>query len=163
MQGSSFALGPLESDALLGRQPHQEPPEFDVTPMVDLVFMMNIYFMVTFITMALAEIALPEAAHVEPLDGDEAVVFTLLGTLDGRGVTVTTGEGDAARPIAGDEDAEADEIAAAVTKGVGEGKSAVLIKAEKKVRLGDLFRVAAAAATEGVKLHVAVTEKEPAR
>jgi len=37
----------------------------------------------------------------------------------------------------------------------------VLLKAEKKVRLGDLFRVStAASAVEGVKLNVAVMEKE---
>ena len=62
--GEGFALGPLESDALLGRKPHEETPEFDITAMVDLVFMMNIYFLVTFITVALAEINLPTASHV---------------------------------------------------------------------------------------------------
>ncbi len=160
MQGGSFALGPLESDALLGRQPHREPPEFDITAMVDLVFMMNIYFMVTFITMALAEINLPQAAHVQPLDGDEAVIFTVLGSLDGKSVTVSTGVGDQLRQLP-EGDSQDDEIGAAVDRGVAGGKKAVLIKAEKKVRLGELFRVASAAAVaEGVKLHVAVTEKD---
>ena len=32
--------------------------------MVDLVFMMNIYFLVTFITVAMGELNLPAATHV---------------------------------------------------------------------------------------------------
>jgi hypothetical protein len=47
-----------------------------------------------------------------------------------------------------------------VEQGVAAGKTDVLIKAEKKVRLGDLFRISTAAGVEGTKLHVAVTEKD---
>ncbi|HMP05918.1 MAG TPA: biopolymer transporter ExbD [Lacipirellulaceae bacterium] len=159
MLGDSFALGPLESDAIVGRQPHREPPEFDITAMVDLVFMMNIYFMVTFITLALAEINLPQATHCQPLDGDDAVVFTVLGTLDGRDVLVSTGAGDETRQLPGGETLT-DEIAAAAQQGASAGKKAILIKAEKRVRLRDLFRVAAAADVEGLRLHVAVTERD---
>ena len=36
----------------------------------------------------------------------------------------------------------------------------MLLKAEKKVRLADYFRIATAATAEGVKLHVAVMEKD---
>jgi biopolymer transport protein ExbD len=163
MVGSNFQLGAPASDALVGRKPRRDPPEFDVTAMVDLVFMMNIYFMVSFITLALAEINLPSAGHVEPLDTDTSVVLTVLGSLDGKSVTVTAGSGDAAEPM-GDGDDQPERIAAAVEEGVAQGKSSVLIKAEKKVRLGDLFRVATAAArAEGVKLHVAVTEREAER
>jgi biopolymer transport protein ExbD len=160
MIGNTFQLGAPESDAIVGRKPHREPPEFDITAMVDLVFMMNIYFMVTFITLALAEIGLPSASHVEPLDADSAVVLTVLGSLDGESVTVTAGSGDEAQPL-GEGDEQAEQITAAVEKGAAEGKTSVLIKAEKKVRLRELFRIAtAAAAAEGLKLHVAVTERE---
>ena len=47
-----------------------------MTPMVDLVFMMNIYFMVTWLTAALAEIDLPAASHCRD-QLDEAVVVTI--------------------------------------------------------------------------------------
>ena len=78
----------------LGRKSQQETPEFDITAMVDLVFMMNMYFLVTFITVALAEINLPTASHCEPLNADDAVVLTVLGSLDGKSVTVAIGDGD---------------------------------------------------------------------
>jgi hypothetical protein len=51
-------------------------------------------------------------------------------------------------------------VQAAVTEGVAAGKTAVLLKAEKKVHCADLHRIATAASVEGVKLHVAVLEKD---
>jgi biopolymer transport protein ExbD len=163
MQPGSPYFGALASDSLVGRKPHQETPEFDITAMVDLVFMMNIYFLVTFITVALAEINLPTASHCEALDSDEAVVLTVLGSLDGQVVSVSIGDGDEAVAVA-DPDEQAQRIAAAIEEGAAAGKTSVLIKAEKKVRLGELFRVAtAAAASEAMKLHVAVVEAEGAQ
>ena len=53
MESSSFSLGESGSDQLFSRRLDPEPPEFDITAMVDLVFMMNIYFLVTFITSAM--------------------------------------------------------------------------------------------------------------
>jgi hypothetical protein len=54
-------------------------------------------------------------------------------------------------------------VQAAIEEGVAGGKTAVLLKAEKKVRLADLFRIATLASIEGVKLHVAVLEKDVKR
>ena len=52
-------------------------------------------------------------------------------------------------------------IQAAVEQGIAEGKTAVLLKAEKKVRLADSVpRRRRAATAEGIKLHVAVMEKD---
>ena len=60
-----------------------------------------------------------------------------------------------------DPDQQEERIRAAVEQGVAEGKHEVLLKAEKKVRLGDLFRISSAASSvEGVKLNVAVMEKD---
>src|SRR5262245_36678913 len=158
MESSPFSSA-LGSDTLLGRKPYQETPEFDITAMVDLVFLMNLYFLVTFITVALAEINLPTASHCEPLLSDDAVILTVLGSLDGKSVTVTIGEKDTAVTISSP-DEQPERIAAAVEQGVAAGKDKVLIKAEKKVRLGDLYRIATAASNEGVTLHLAVMESE---
>jgi biopolymer transport protein ExbD len=147
------------STSLIARKPHQEMPEFDITAMVDLVFMMNIYFLVTFVTMALSELPLPSAAHVGPLDADTAVVLTLLSTLDGNSIHLYLGDGKKGESIEG-ADQQEQRVRAAVAQGAANGKTAVLLKAEKKVRLGQLFRIASAASHDGVKLHVAVLEKE---
>ena len=134
-------------------------PEFDITAMVDLVFMMNIYFLVTFVTVALGEMNLPAATHVAALDADSAVIFTLARSLDGKSVTLYVGDGAKTEPI-NDAAQQEQRVQAAVENGAAEGRKAVLLKAEKKVRLADLFRIATAASADGMKLHVAVMEKE---
>jgi biopolymer transport protein ExbD len=159
MQSSVFDLGSSGSEQLIARRPDSEPPEFDITAMVDLVFMMNIYFLVTFVTVALGEMNLPTAKHVLALNADSAVVLTVARSLDGKSVTVFLGDGDKAEAIH-DVAQQEKRVQEAVEQGKVAGKTEVLLKAEKKVRLADLFRVATAAAADGMKLHVAVLEKE---
>ena len=159
MLRSSLNLDPDDSDGLIARPSEYVTPEFDITAMVDLVFMMNIYFLVTFVTVALGEMNLPSADHVSPLDAESAVVFTIVRSLDGESVNVYLGSGDKGEPL-GEAAELADRIQAAIEEGTAAGKDAVLLKAEKNVRLADLFRVATAASIEGVKLHMAVLEKD---
>jgi biopolymer transport protein ExbD len=158
MQTSPFHLGLSRSDELFSRHGDSETPAFDITAMVDLVFMMNIYFLVTFVALR-GELNLPAARHVAALDADTAVIMTLTRSLDGKSVTVYLADGQKGEPIT-DATQQEKRVQEAVEQGVAAGKTAVLLKAEKKVRLADLFRVATAATIEGAKLHVAVFEKD---
>jgi biopolymer transport protein ExbD len=158
MEISSFHLGLSASDQLFSRRPESDMPSFDITAMVDLVFMMNIYFLVTFVAVT-GELNLPAARHVAALDADTAVILTVVRNLDGKSVTVYLGDGQKGESIT-DAAQQEKRIQEAVEQGVAAGKTAVLLKAEKKVRLADLFRVATAATVEGAKLHVAVLEKD---
>ena len=159
MQRSSINLDPIDDDGFVSRPSEQETPEFDITAMVDLVFMMNIYFLVTFVTVALGEMNLPSADHASPLDADSAVIFTVVRTLDGESVNVHLGNDDKGEPF-GDGQEQTERIQAAVEEGIAAEKTAVLLKAEKNVRLADLFRIATAASLEGVTLHMAVLERD---
>jgi biopolymer transport protein ExbD len=161
MSPAPFSLGALDSTELIPRQPYKEPPEFDITAMVDLVFMMNIYFLVTFVTVSLTQVDLPAATHVAALDADTSVIFTVEGGGDtDKPFVVYVGDRETGVPIRGAEQQEAS-VKAAVEEGLAAGKTEVLLKAEKYVRLGDLFRISTAASSvEGVKLNVAVMEKE---
>jgi biopolymer transport protein ExbD len=159
MRQSAFNLGPTGSDELLPRRSDAENPEFDITAMVDLVFMMNIYFLVTFITVAMGELNLPAADHASPLDADTAVVLSLVRSLDGESVTVYVGDGDKGEAIT-DPDQQEQRITAAIEEGVAAGKKAVLLKAETKVRLADMFRIASLISGQDLTLHVAVLERE---
>jgi biopolymer transport protein ExbD len=159
MESSSFSLGESGSDALFSRRLDPEPPEFDITAMVDLVFMMNIYFLVTFVTVAMGELSLPTAKHVAALDADTATTFTLTRTLDGKSIAVSIGDGKTSEVIT-DVAQQDKRVQEAVEQGKAAGKTEVLLKAEKKIHLSDLFRVATAASIEGTKLHVAVVERD---
>jgi biopolymer transport protein ExbD len=159
VDAARFGLVGTGYDDLIVRKPSSEPPEFDITAMVDLVFMMNIYFLVTFVTVALSGIDLPSASHVAPLDAESSVTITVTGG-GGEPVVVYLGDSAEGQPIR-DVDQQEERIRAAVEQGLAEGKHDVLIKAEKKTRLGDMFRISSAASSvEGVKLNVAVMEKD---
>jgi biopolymer transport protein ExbD len=162
MDNAGFHLGTSGADELIARRPDSEPPEFDITAMVDLVFMMNIYFLVTFVTVSMGALNLPTATHVSALDADSATVLTVVRSLDGKSVTVYLGDGVKGEAL-NDPAQQEQRIAAAVEQGAAAGKKDVLLKAEKKVRLADLFRVATAATSgniEGVHLHIGVLEKD---
>ena len=159
MDAARFGLGSTGFDDLILRQPHREVPEFDITAMVDLVFMMNIYFIVTFVTVSMTQVDLPAASHVAPLDAESSVVLTVEGG-GTKPVVVYLGEREKGTAIR-DVDAQDERVRAAVEQGLAEGKHEVLLKAEKTMRLGDLFRISSAASSvEGVKLNVAVMEKD---
>ncbi len=134
--------------------------EFDITAMIDLVFMMNIYFLVTFLTAASSQGELPVAQHATALDGDTAVMMTLTPTNDGKGTVelfLATEEGG---ETISDPEAQEEAVKEFVDKGVAFGKTNVLIKADRLLKLGELKRIAVAASKEEVKLHLAVREKD---
>ena len=59
-------------DRLLPAKPLAEEARFDITAMIDLVFMMNIFFLVTTVAAALAELDLPPARHAVAAELDDA-------------------------------------------------------------------------------------------
>ena len=154
-----FNLGHSEADELFTHRKEEEMPEFDITAMVDLVFLMNLYFLVTFITVAMGELALPPADHASALDADTAVVLSLVRSLDGESVTVYIGDGEKGDALTDAAEQER-RVLAAIEEGVAAGKKAVLLKAESKVRLADLFRISSLISVDDLKLHVAVLERE---
>src|SRR5262249_12147701 len=123
MHHSIPGLAPSGSDELIARRTEFEQPEFDITAMVDLVFMMNIYFLVTFITVSLGGIALPTAKHVSALDAESAVILTVVRTLDGKSVNLYLGDGEKGEPIK-DVVQQEKRIQEAVEQGVSAGKTA---------------------------------------
>ena len=161
MNAVSLPSADLVPAGLIRRSDVEHNAEFDITAMIDLVFMMNIYFLVTFIGAAMQEVNLPAADHCAPLDAEVATIITVLAGPDAQSVVVRVGEGEAAVPLA-DPDQQAERIGDAVEQGAAQGKTKVLIKAEKGIRLREMGRLAAAASREGVTLHLAVMEKDVA-
>jgi biopolymer transport protein ExbD len=159
MHRSATNLDFSESDELILRRREEQNPEFDITAMVDLVFMMNIYFLVTFVTVAMGELTLPAADHASPLDADKAVILSLVRSLDGESVVVYVGDGQKGEALS-DSTQQEQRIVAAIDEGVADGKTAVLLKAETKVRLADMFRIASLISGRDLTLHVAVLERE---
>ena len=139
---------------------HEADANFDVTAMIDLVFMMNIYFLVTTLGAAAGELNLPAAKHCVAADRETSVIVSIIEGVDRSAGQVYVGDGREGEPLVEREEQE-QAVRAAVEEGVRAQKNTVLIKAEKNVRLRDVARVAAAAAgVAGVELKLAVIEKE---
>ena len=152
--------GPFDDNPLVPRRKLHDEARFDITAMIDLVFMMNIFFLVTTVTAALAEIDLPAARHCAPADRDTSIVFTILAGPDRGPGELSIDEGPQGLSLA-DVDAHEPKIRAAVETAVRSNKNTVLIKAETNVRLKDVSRVGAiAVAVPGTELKLAVFEKE---
>ena len=152
-------LNPTQPGEFFPLRRPQDDSEFDITPMIDLVFMMNIYFLVTALGGMAGEIDLPKAQHVSGLDAETAVTITVLSTIDGRSVRVYLADRAEGTPILDPAEQE-ERIAEYIEQARAAGKKAVLIKAEQRTVLREIGRIARAAGAEWMTLHVAVTEKD---
>jgi biopolymer transport protein ExbD len=121
--------------------------------------MMNIFFLVTSVTAALAEMDLPTAKHCSPSDRDTSVLITIMASPDPGPGRVFVGDADEGQAVPeGDEERA---IRAAVEAGVRADKKTVLIKAEKNARLRDIARIGGlAVSVPGTELKLAVIERE---
>lgn len=155
---NSLSTG-LDGDSLFEKRAPEADATVDMTAMIDLVFMLNIFFLVTSIVASLAEIDLPSARHVVAADLDSSVVFTVLVDRPGRPPRVFVGDGEEGQPLPAETLDQA--IAAATEAGRAAGKTTIIIKAEKAVRMHDVARISAAAtANEEMPLTLAVMEKD---
>jgi biopolymer transport protein ExbD len=153
---ASSAPSPFDEDMLVPKKALVDDARFDVTAMVDLVFMMNIFFLVTWAEMARAEIDLPTARHCSAAERAQSIVFTITVAKGTPAFYIGDGTG-AGQLSAGEIDQR---VTTATEDGVREGKNIVLIKAEKDVLLRDVAHIGSVAtAVKGTKLMLAVIEK----
>lgn len=160
--GSAISPATLDDDEepLLSRDREDAASEFDITAMIDLVFMMNIFFLVTSVAAGLIEIDLPSARHCIASDRDTSVVITILPNSERSTALVTIDDLPSDEPLTEPADQER-AVKEAVEAGVRDNRTTVLIKAAKGVKLRDVMRIAgAASAVEHTDLKLAVIEKE---
>lgn len=152
-----------ESDSKFGtgfgpKRKAVEDPEFDVTAMVDLVSLMNIYFLVAWVMAMQNEVDLPAAKNVVAGDPDASVIVVI--KQGDQHMEVKVGEDNEGEPLT-DRAEILKQVEAAVKAGSKERKDTLLLKAEKEVAMKDIsFIAGAAAAAENIKLRLAVLEKD---
>ncbi len=160
MSGLNTFSSSFDAPSLMQKSSEPVEAHVDMTAMIDLVFMLNIFFMVTTLATALAELDLPAAHYVTAADLDKSLLISI----------VAKGKGDRPQVYIGDvkggelipDNQIEDRIATAVQQARLAGKTGVLVKAEKHAPLAMDARVgsAVAAASEEMKLNFAVMEKD---
>ncbi|MFH1918689.1 MAG: biopolymer transporter ExbD [Planctomycetota bacterium] len=150
-----------EAGPVLPRRRVRDTADMDITPMIDITFLLLIFFLVCSTANMQTAVELPPARHGTGVSDRSSVIITVADRGGPGPALVFLADGRKGVPLSDDEDLQADEIAQKVEQGLMEGKSTVLIKAEKGVKHGEVWRVETAAGrVEGVKLHVAVLEVE---
>ena len=135
--------------------------EMDMTPMIDVVFLLLIYFLVATTQDETTTVDLPKAQHAAGVSQLQSVIFTVA---EGGGDIAPVYNADGKKPgyeLSNNEEERAKEIEKAVAQGFEENKPFVVIKADRNVKVREIGRVMKAAAkVEGVSLHLAVLESE---
>jgi biopolymer transport protein ExbD len=151
----------LDEPPILARNREQIDAEMDITPMIDCVFLLLIFFIVCSTMEQQSPIDLAEARHGRAVGERESIIISVLG----GGVEqapVYRADGPALDPLPNDEEVQREKILAYIEEEQRkEGKSDVLIKADKNVAHRDVARVIKAVSkVEGINIHLAVAESE---
>jgi biopolymer transport protein ExbD len=133
--------------------------EMDITPMIDMTFLLLIYFIVTSIPDKSTAIELPKALHGDTVAQLKATVFTIgEGGLNNAPVFAADGK-IAQFALSEDLDQRGKQIQEAVEKGVQEDHFDVVIKADKGVLHREVARVIKAVSrVPDVQIYLAVME-----
>lgn len=163
MQDEEYTIESADESVSFSRRKRREDPEMDITPMIDITFLLLIFFLVTSRLTDEAYVELPSAKNGSAVSSKTSVIVTVT---KGNGERPIIYKGDGARPetkltSVGDDDQQT-ELEEYIEKGLTVGsKQQLLIKAEEGVLHRDVARVARAAgnATASV-LYVGVTEEQ---
>ena len=123
------------------RIPNDE--ELDITPMIDVTFLMLIFFMVASTMQGTPDLPVPPSEVGIGVNEKQAVLLTLLQD-EGEPV-IRLGDGPTA-PIG-----EMSEVASHIERGVAEQKVNVVIKADRDLPAGFVEQVVKEANVEGVE------------
>jgi biopolymer transport protein ExbD len=134
--------------------------EMDITPMIDMTFLLLIYFLVATVPDIRTTIDLPVARHGGAVSQREATIITI-GQSGKERASVYLADGVVAGALVlGQPAAQRERIAEHVRRGVQEGnRMDVVIKADRGVPHREVARVMQAVSmVDGVQLHLAVLE-----
>lgn len=147
-------------------KPRKRPPEdseMDITPMIDVTFLLLIFFMVASHVGENPAVILPPARHGVAIPISSSTYFTIDADHERQPKIYKGDVPDPAKAIVGTPEQQEDQVVAFVKEGLSQSprKNAVVINAAKRVKHRDVSRLAQAAAKAGeVKLYVAVMEED---
>ena len=137
------------------RRRQKSEMDLDITPMIDVTFLLLIFFMVASTMQATDENNIPPAKHGVGIEtGRSTIISIRLVDSEGSSPVIVLGEA-AGRP------AGLENVADYVRAGVENNRSRVVIKADRDVPHGFVQSVARAANTvEGIQFFIAVQDKQ---
>ncbi len=145
---------------ILARRPISDEAELDITPMIDVTFLLLIFFIVASVPDPNTAVNLPPAHYGSAVSKNNSFTITLSASGNNM-VEVYLAEGKVGEPLPPGEDSQTEAIREAISMAVQQGQDSVIIKADRGIAYHEVSRVAAAVGlVEGVSLHFAVLEVE---
>ncbi len=140
-------------------RPKRSDDEVDMTPMIDCVFLLLIFFLVGSIPDLKTAVELAPARYGAGADPFRSVIVTVADAGENQPAAVYIADGKIGAPLSGDPAAQHAALVEALKQGIQEGKTTFMIKAEKSVKHRDVSRVASAAKDiEKTDLYLAIFE-----
>ncbi len=167
----SVILKRSEGSAILGAEDEEEiarPPrpkrdeeelDMDITPMIDITFLLLIFFLVSSTPDETTAMNLPPAQYGGAVSQEFSTVISVAeGGIDQA--PVYRGDGKIPKNLLStDPQVRAEEITQHISEGLSDGKTDVVIKADRGVACRDIDVVLKAISkTEGVKIYLGVLE-----
>jgi len=148
-----------EGYAVQFRPPRRGDEDVDMTPMIDCVFLLLIFFLVGSTPDLKTSVELAPARHGTGTSSHNATIITIANRgAPGPGL-VYLADGKIGTPLPDDPAEQEAALTKAVRQGFHNGKTSVLVKAERSVKHREVSRVAnAAGQVEGIQLFLAVFE-----
>lgn len=157
-----YIVDPGDEIVRFARSQRRRDTDMDITPMIDVTFLLLIFFLVAARLSDEAFVELPTAKNGTAVSQETSVIVTLTpGTEDLANVYLGDGADEATRIVGGSLEDQQRELETYIQDGLTvRSKSQLLIKAETGVRHRDVARVARAAggATASV-MYLAVLEE----
>ena len=150
-----MAKGSLGGDAGIKKKKNEDA-ELDITPMIDVVFLLLIFFMVTSTMDDQKAANVPPVVHGVGADANQATIVSVVADEAGGTGRVILGDDPG-----GEEIVNLDLVRRYVQAGFNEGKELVIIKAERDVKEGRVQEVLKVLADiEGLKFAIGVQDPQ---
>lgn len=136
----------------LKKKKKPEDVDLDITPMIDVTFLLLIFFMVTSTMQATPDLDVPPTRHGEGVDKtlSSEITITASKTLGGEATITLDGR-----------QASLEEVKGYVMEGAQQGKMNAIIMADREVPEGVVMEVEKIIAEiDGMALHVGVRDKK---
>ena len=143
---------------ILLRRKNRDSMEMDITPMIDITFLLLIFFIVCSSLDQAGTVQLPPAYFGTAVNERNSTVLTVDGS--GMDSVVYLGGGTAGTPLSSHKETQEREIVQAIEAGFQEGKTVVVIRASGDLYRAEVHRIESAVGTiPNVKtIHIAVKE-----
>lgn len=160
MEPSNIQLDDLEVEVeedFYRPRPPSDDSELDLTPMIDMTFLLLIFFLVSSRLTAEESVELPKARHGNVVLSKESVIV-LMQPGTGQQAEVLRADG---KKFSDDVEQQNAEVAEYVAQALDAGKKHVIIRAAGAVRHGEVGRISKAISEsleEGSMINIAVIE-----